>query len=368
MDFEVQVVEVWIQLVGVLFDLMVFFGFCGFDLDKFWCFVGVECEVNYVLCQCFLFWGKCVLVWIVVSQDVVVVGFDCFIIVCDLLVDVEVVYVCYWYVDQVVVVFDCCIVLFCQVEEMVGVCYVLGCVVQQDVICVQVEQISFQCEWIECFVIKQEVVVILNVVLGCWFDVLLVIFDEVLCFVVYSVLFVEVLDDVDVYFVVCLQQVCVEVVCMNVVLQCCNCFFDIILGVGVMQFGNGIESIELMFEVEILFQQCVCCECECELCLFEDVVFVCRDVMLWVVEECGVFVWLQWINVCECCGLIENMLLLQVDVIWQFVLVSYQVGEVDFGMLLEVFNEWQGVDFVWVDVLCDELLGVVVVCVIEGEI
>ncbi|WP_218185473.1 TolC family protein, partial [Stenotrophomonas pictorum] len=86
------------------------------------------------------------------------------------------------------------------------------------------------------------------------------------------------------------------------------------------------------------------------------------------VEERGASAWSQWTNARERRGLIENTLLPQADATWQSALASYQVGEVDFGTLLEALNEWQGADLARVDALRDELLGAAAVRAIEGEI
>jgi len=61
-------------------------------------------------------------------------------------------------------------------------------------------------------------------------------------------------------------------------------------------------------------------------------------------------------------------LLPQADATFQSALASYQVGEVDFGTLLEALNEWQGADLARVDALRDELLGAAAVRAIEGDI
>src|SRR3546814_16225969 len=58
----------------------------------------------------------------------------------------------------------------------------------------------------------------------------------------------------------------------------------------------------------------------------------------------------------------------QADATRQSALASYQVGEVDFGTLLEALNDWQGADLARVDALRDELLGAAAVRAIEGEI
>src|SRR3546814_11186651 len=92
------------------------------------------------------------------------------------------------------------------------------------------------------------------------------------------------------------------------------------------------------------------------------------DATLRAVEERGASAWARWTSARERRQLIENTLLPQADATWQSALASYQVGEVDFGTLLEALNEWQGADLARVDALRDELLGAAAVRDIEGEI
>ena len=56
----------------------------------------------------------------------------------------------------------------------------------------------------------------------------------------------------------------------------------------------------------------------------------------------------------------------QADAAYRSALASYQVGEVDFGTLLEALNAWQGADLSRVDARRDELLGAAAVRAIEG--
>ena len=75
----------------------------------------------------------------------------------------------------------------------------------------------------------------------------------------------------------------------------------------------------------------------------------------------------QWTSARERRQLTERTLLPQADAVYQSALASYQVGEVDFGTLLEALNEWQGADLARVDALRDELLGAAAVRAVEGD-
>ena len=65
--------------------------------------------------------------------------------------------------------------------------------------------------------------------------------------------------------------------------------------------------------------------------------------------------------------LIEQTLLPQADANFQSALTSYQVGQVDFGTLLEALRGWQGADLARVDASRDELLGAAAVRAINGD-
>ncbi len=368
MDFEAQAAEARIQPAGAMPDPMASVGFRGLDPNKPWRSAGAEREVNYALRQRLPLWGKRALARTAASQDAVAVGLDRLTTARDLLADAEAAYARYWHADQAVAVLDRRIALLRQVEEMAGVRYALGRAAQQDAIRAQVEQTSLQRERIERLATKQEAAATLNAVLGRRSDAPLATPDEAPRLAVHSASLAEALDDADAHPAVRSQQARAEAARTNVVLQRRNRFPDITLGVGAMQFGNGIESTELMFEVEIPFQQRARRERERESRLLEDAALARRDATLRAVEERGASAWSQWTSARERRGLIENTLLPQADATWQSALASYQVGEVDFGTLLEALNEWQGADLARVDALRDELLGAAAVRAIEGEI
>ncbi|WP_374014010.1 TolC family protein [Pseudoxanthomonas koreensis] len=368
MDFEAQAAEARIQPAGALPDPTASLGFRGLDPDKPWRSAGADREVDYALRQRFPLWGKRGLARTAASQDAVAAGLARLTTSRDLLSDAEVAYARYWHADQAVAVLDRRIALLRQVEEMAGVRYALGRAAQQDAIRAQVEQTSLQRERIERLATKQEAVATLNAVLGRRFDAPLATPDEAPRLAVHSASLAEALDGADAHPAVRSQQARAEAARTNVELQRRNRFPDITVGVGVMQLGNGIESTELMLEVEIPFQQRARRERERESRLLEEAALARRDATLRAVEERGASAWSQWTSARERRELIENTLLPQADATWQSALASYQVGEVDFGTLLEALNEWQGADLARVDALRDELLGAAAVRAIEGEI
>ncbi len=368
LDFEAQAAEARILPAGALPDPMASVGFRGLDPDQPWRTAGAGREIEYTLRQRFPLWGKRDLARSVASQDAVAVGLDRITMARDLLAEAEAAYVRYWHADQATAVLDRRIALLRQVEEMAGVRYALGRASQQDAIRAQVEQTSLQRERIERIAVKQEAAAMLNAVLGRRSDAPLATPDEAPRLPVHSASLAEALDGADAHPAVRSQQARADAARTNVVLQRRNRLPDITVGVGAMQIGNGIESTELMLEVEIPFQQRARHERERESRLLEEAALARRDATLRAVEERGASAWAQWAGARERRQLIENTLLPQSDATWQSALASYQVGEVDFGTLLEALNEWQGADLARVDALRDELLGAASVRAIEGEI
>ncbi|WP_231732427.1 MULTISPECIES: TolC family protein [Stenotrophomonas] len=368
LDLEAQAAEARILPAGALPDPSASVGFSGLDPDKPWRTPDAGREVSYALRQRFPLWGKRGLARTVASQDAVALGLDRVTATRDLLADAEAAYARYWHADQAVAVLDRRIVLLRQIEEIAGVRYALGRAAQQDAIRAQVEQTSLQRERIERLAAKQEAVATLNAVLGRRSDAPLTTPDEAPRLFVRSASLAEALDGADAHPAVRSQRARAEAARTNVVLERRNRYPDITVGVGAMQLGNGIESTELMLEVEIPFQQRARRERERESRLLEDAALARMDATLRNVEERGASAWAQWTSARERRGLIENTLLPQADATWQSALASYQVGEVDFGTLLEALNEWQGADLARVDALRDELLGAAAVRAIEGEI
>ena len=368
LDLEARAAEARIFHAGALPDPSASVGLRSLDPDKPWHTADAGRQVDYALRQRFPLWGKRGLARTVASQDAVAVGIDRITASRDLLADAEAAYARYWHADKAVAVLDRRIVLLHQIEEIAGIRYALGRAAQQDAIRAQVEQTNLQRERIERIATKQEAVAALNAVLGRRFDAPLATPDEAPRLVVHSASLAEVLDDAGSHPAVQSQQARAEAARTSVELERRNRFPDITVGVGAMQLGNGIESTELMLEVEIPFQQRARRERERESRLLEAAALARLDATLRSVEERGASAWAQWTSARERRGLIENTLLPQADATWQSALASYQVGEVDFGTLLEALNQWQGADLARVDALRDELVGAATVRAIEGDI
>src|SRR3546814_9346928 len=117
---------------------------------------------------------------------------------------------------------------------------------------------------------KQEAASTLNAVRGRRSEAPLATPDEAPRLGVHSASLAEALDGADAHPAVRSQQARAEAAHTNVVLERRNRFPDITVGVVAMQLGNGIESTELMLEVEIPFQQRARRERERESRLLED--------------------------------------------------------------------------------------------------
>lgn len=324
-------------------------------------------EIDYALRQRFPLWGKRELARTAARHEAVAANLGRGATARDLMADAEAVYVRYWHADEAVAVLDRRIALLRQIEEMAGVRYALGRAAQQDAIRAQVEQTTLQRERIERIAAKHVAIAELNALLGREPNARLAQPAEIPALHVLSPELDTALERVDMHPAVQSQREIAEAARASSMLQRRNRFPDITLGVGAMQFGNGIESTELMVEVEIPFQQRARREREREARLLHDAALVRANQAQHALQGRGASAWAQWQSARERRLLIENRLMPQADATYQSALASYQVGEVDFSTLLEALNEWQGADLARIDALRDELTGAAAVRAIEGE-
>src|SRR3546814_20704039 len=125
-----------------------------------------------------------------------------------------------------------------------------------------------------------------------------------------------------------------------------------------MQLGNGIESTELMLEVEIPFQQRARRERERESRLLEEAALARRDATLRAVEERGATAWAQWTSARTRRGLLANTMLPQADPTWQSALARSHVGVVNFRTLHDELNDRTGTALDGGDARRDTMWGV----------
>ncbi len=368
LELEADAARARVLPAGALPDPSASIAFRGLDPGKPWSTPDAGREIDYSVRQRFPLWGKRGLARTAAGQQADAAGLDRNAAARELLADAETAYVRYWHADVAVDVLDRRIALLRQIEEMAGVRYALGRAAQQDAIRAQVEQTNLQRERIERLTASQEATASLNALLGRPGDAPLAPPIAQPALPVHSPRLAEALDAVDAHPAVRSELARAEAAHTNAVLQRRNRFPDVTVGIGAMQLGNGLESTELMLEVEIPFQQRARREREREARLLEEAALARADHARRTVESRGATAWAQWTRARERRELIENTLLPQADATFQSALASYQVGEVDFGTLLEALNEWQGADLARVDALRDELLGAAAVRAIEGDI
>ena len=366
MALEAEAARARIVPAGALPDPSAGIALRGLDPGQPW--RGTETrEIVYSLRQQFPLWGKRELARSGARLEAHATELDREATARDLLAEAESAYVRYWHADQAVAVLDRRIALLRQVEEMAGVRYALVLAAQQDSIRAQLEQTNMQGERIDRLAAKREAMAMLNTVLGRSTDEPLAPPASIPLIPVPEETRPN-LQPTAVHPAVFAQQVRAEAARTNAELQRRKRLPDVTLGIGAMQRGGGMESVELMLEVEIPFQQRARREREREANLLEQAALKRAEAIRLGLGGRAATARTQWTSARERRRLIEKILLPQANATYQSALASYQVGEVDFGTLLEALNEWQGADLARVDALRDELLGAAAVRAVEGEI
>jgi cobalt-zinc-cadmium efflux system outer membrane protein len=366
---EADAADARILPAGALPDPMASVALRGIDPDHPSLLPGNVGSTTYLLKQKFPLWGKRELSRGVARDEAQATRFERDATARELLAQSEEAYVRYWHAREAVTVIDRLIALLEQVEEVAGVRYALGMAPQQDSIRAQVERTAMQRERIERLAAGSEATAALNAVLGRRADAPLAQPSS------QPVLAVE-----DATLAAGLQQLergahpalqastaMASAAHRNVDLVRRNRYPDVTLSVGSMQRGNRLDSYELMLEVEIPFQQRARRERERESRLLEDAALFRSDNTRSELEGRLGSAWSRWTGAREKRQLIVKTLLPQADANFKSALASYQVGEVDFGTLLDALREWQGADLARVDATRDELMGAAAVRAIDGE-
>ncbi len=363
LGLEAEAARARILPAGALPDPSAGIALRGLDPGQPWRSSDAGREITYSLRQQFPLWGKRELARTGARQEADASEFDRDAAARDLLAEAESAYVRYWHADQAVAVLDRRIALLRQIEEMAGVRYALGMAAQQDAIRAQVEQTNMQRERIERLAAKSEAMAMLNAVLGRPTDALLAAPEVAPMLPVPG----NASQPIAAHPAVLAQQARANAARTNAVLQRRKRLPDVTLGVGAMQRGGGLDSMELMLEVEIPFQQRARREREREANLLEEAALARVEATRRALDGRDATARVQWTSARERREVTEKILLPQANAAYQSALASYQVGEVDFGTLLEALNGWQGADLARVDALRDELLGAAAVRAVEGD-
>lgn len=366
LGLEAEAARARILPAGALPDPSAGIALRGLDPGQPWRGAEMGREITYTLRQQFPLWGKRELARTGARQEANASELDLDAAARDFLAEAESAYVRYWHSDQAVTVLERRIALLRQIEEMAGVRYALGLAAQQDAIRAQVEQTNLQRERIERLAAKREAIAMLNTALGRASDAPLATPDATPTLSVPA----DSRPDASQFAAhpaVLAQQARADAARTNAALQRRKRLPDVTLGVGAMQRGGGLDSMELMLEVEIPFQRRARREREREANLLEEAARVRVEATRRALDGRAATARAQWTSARERRQLTQRILLPQADATYQSALASYQVGEVDFGTLLEALNEWQGADLARVDALRDELLGAAAMRAIEGE-
>jgi outer membrane protein, heavy metal efflux system len=323
----------------------------------------------YQVRQRFPLWGKRGIARDVARQRAQAMGFERSATALELLLQGEQSYVRYWHAEESVKVIDRLIALLEQVEDLARVRYGLGMAAQQDSIRAQVERTNMQRQRIERLAVRQEASAALNAVLGRSVEAPLAEPTGQPVLPVKPATLTDALRPLEngEHPLLLASRTLASAARSNVELERRNRFPDISLGVGAMQRGSGLDSYELMLEVEIPFQQHARRERERQSRLLEDAALTRADASRIDLEGRLGAAWVRWTSAREQRDLIEHTLIPQSDANFKSALASYQVGEVDFGTLLSALREWQGADLARVDATRDELLGAAEVRAIDGE-
>lgn len=357
-----------IQPAGALPDPMASVELRVIDPDRPSLLPGNAGSTTYLLKQKFPLWGKRELMRDVVRHEAQARRLDRDATAAELLAQAEEAYVRYWHARAAITVVDRLLALLEQVEEIAGVRYALGMAAQQDSIRAQVARTGVQRERIERLAAGREAAAALNAMLGRRADALLAEPSSPPRLAVAPMTLDEALQRLERATHPALQATTAMAAAAgsNVELQRRNRFPDITLGVGLMQRGNRLDSYEVMLEVEIPFQQRARRERERESRSLQEAALARTDAARSELEGRLGSAWARWVSAREQRQLIEKTLLPQSDANFNSAMASYQVGEVDFGTLLEALREWQGADLARVDARRDELLGAAAVRAIDG--
>ncbi len=366
---EAEAARARIQPAGALPDPAASITFRELDPDRPWRIPGREGEIAYSIRQRFPLWGKRELARTAATQEANAIELDRSTVVRELLAEAETAYVRYWHADQAIAVLDRRIALLRQMEELAGVRYALGLAAQQDAILAQVEETRMQRERIERTATKRQASAALNAILGRSADAPLSQPAGIPALPLRSEGLSGVLRALEQggHPAIEANEARAQAARTDVELQRRNRLPDLTLGVGAMRRAGGLQSMELMLEVEIPLQQRARRERERESRLLEDAALARVEAIRSALAGEATIAWTQWTSARERRELTERTLLPQADAAFHSALASYQVGEVDFGTLLEALNQWQGADLDRVDALRDELLGAAAVRAIQGD-
>lgn len=353
---------------GALPDPMVAITLRGIDPAAPWQGAGRETGNLLQLRQTVPLWGKRELARDVARDEATAAGADRDSRARQLLAQIESTYARFWETGQALVVIDRRVRLLDQVEEIAGVRYALGMVPQQDAIRAQVVRTGLLGERLERDAMHREAAAMLNGLLGRPADAplaepaaapLLPIAHPTLAAARAALSSVSAPE-------LAARESMASAAARSAELQRRARRPDITVGVGAMQRGGGVESLELMLEMQVPLQRRALHEREREADLRAEAARLRVGATQRDLDSRLAGAFARWTGARERRRLAETTLQVQSDANFKAALASYQAGEVDFATVLDALDAWQGAELTRLAAQRDELTAAADVRAVEG--
>ncbi len=368
MDFEAQAAEARIQPAGALPDPMVGITLRDIDPGAPWRGAGSTTGNLVQMRQSIPLWGKRGLAKEVATHEADAAGAEREARARQLVAQAEQAYARYWALGETLAVIDRRIRLLEQVEEIAGVRYALGMVPQQDAIRAQVVRTGLVAERLERVAERAEAAAMLNALMGRPADAPLAAPAAAPALPVpYPTLAAaRAVLTPDVQPELAARNAMATAAERAAELQRRARRPDLTVGVGAMQRGGGVESLELMLEVEIPLQRAARREREREANLRAEAARLREGSTTRELDSRLATALAQWNGARERRQLAETTLRVQSDANFKAALASYQTGEVDFATVLDALDAWQDADLTRLAAQRDELIAAADVRAVEG--
>lgn len=352
---------------GALPDPMVAVTLRDIDPERPWSTPGSMTGNLVQVRQTVPLWGKRGLARDVADLEAQAVGAERDAEVREALARAEAAYARYWEAGAAIAVIDRRMALLEQVEEIAGVRYAVGLAPQQDAIRAQVVRTGLRAERLEREAARAEAIAALNGLLGRPADAPLhtpAAPPELP--VRANAEAVSAAAAIASHPMLAARESMARAAETSAELQRRARRPDVTVGVGAMQRGDGIESLEVMLEVEVPFQRAARREREREANLRAEAAALRESAARRDLEARVGAALAQWRSARERRRLAEGPLRVQSDANFRSALAGYQNGEVDFATVLDALDAWQDAELIRLAAQRDELIAAADVRAIEG--
>lgn len=367
MTLEAQAADARIQPAGALPDPMAQIELRDISVHKTRVLPGQVGSTFYQLRQRFPLWGKRSLARDAASADASSAAYRRDARLRELIATTEQTYVRYWFAGQSAATLDRIVEVLSNLEQLANQRYAAGLAPQQDAIKAQVERTSMLRERIERMAMQREAKAQLNASLARGPNEALAEPTGEPELELPANLDAAIAASLDAHPALAAAGASVEAAEDRRELTYRNRYPDLTVGIAPIQIGSRLASWELMFEIEIPFQQTTRRNQEHEATLMRDASAARRDAIAVQLRGQIGEIRASWEGAREQRALIEHTLLPQTDANFESALSSYQVGAVDFTTLLDALRQRRAADLTRLDATRDALLSAATLRSLIGE-